>query len=123
MLGDDETIEGYNQNAVKSALSELKTHLFQNKKAPITIDQSMSLVSATSPTQEVVESEAVAHRLVECRSNSNPESCADRDPKSGTVRTGRTTHFPWIGSVASTPNLARPLDCATHRSRSNPALG
>ena len=55
MLGDDETIEGYNQNAAKSALSELKTHLFQNKKAPITIDQSMSLVSATSPTQEVVE--------------------------------------------------------------------
>ena len=55
MLGDEETIEGYNQNAAKSALSELKVHLFQNKKAPITIDQSVSLVSATSPTQEVVE--------------------------------------------------------------------
>jgi exonuclease V gamma subunit len=54
-LGDDETIEGYTQNATKSALSELKTHLFQNKKAPITVDQSVSLVSATSPTQEVVE--------------------------------------------------------------------
>jgi exonuclease V gamma subunit len=55
MLGDDETIEGYTQHSAKSALSELKAHLFQNKKAPITIDQSLSLVSATSPTQEVVE--------------------------------------------------------------------
>ncbi|NCW75094.1 MAG: hypothetical protein EBW06_11155, partial [Gammaproteobacteria bacterium] len=54
-LGDEETIEGYTQNAAKSALSELKAHLFQNKKAPITVDQSVSLVSATSPTQEVVE--------------------------------------------------------------------
>ncbi|RZO74909.1 MAG: hypothetical protein EVA61_03955, partial [Litorivicinaceae bacterium] len=55
ILGDDEPVEGYVQHATKSALSELKTHLFQNKKAPITIDWSVSLVSATSPTQEVVE--------------------------------------------------------------------
>ena len=55
ILGDDEPIEGYVQHAPKSALSELKTHLFQNKKAPITIDRSVSLVSATSPTQEVTE--------------------------------------------------------------------
>ena len=55
VLGEDETIVGYVQNTPQSALSELKTHIFANKKAPITIDHSVSFVSATSPTQEVAE--------------------------------------------------------------------
>ena len=55
VLGEDETIVGYVQNTAQSALSELKTHIFANKKAPITIDHSVSFVSATSPTQEVAE--------------------------------------------------------------------
>lgn len=55
VLGDDETIEGYVQTTPQSALSELKTHIFHNNKAPIAIDRSVSLVSATSPTQEVIE--------------------------------------------------------------------
>ena len=55
MLGDDNPIDGYVQNAPKSALDQLKAQIFNNKNTPITIDQSVSLVSATSPTQEVIE--------------------------------------------------------------------
>ena len=55
MLGDDEPIEGYAPTAPKSALSELKAQIFDNRKALIRLDQSVSLISATSPTQEVME--------------------------------------------------------------------
>ena len=55
MLGDDEPIEGYAPTAPKSALSELKAQIFDNRKALIRLDQSVSLISATSPTQEVIE--------------------------------------------------------------------
>ena len=55
MLGDDEPIEGYTPTASKSALSELKAQIFDNRKTSIKLDQSVSLISATSPTQEVVE--------------------------------------------------------------------
>ena len=55
MLGDDEPIEGYVPTASKSALSELKAQIFDNRKTSIKLDQSVSLISATSPTQEVVE--------------------------------------------------------------------
>ena len=55
VLGDDEPIEGYAPTASKSALSELKAQIFDNRKISIKLDQSVSLISATSPTQEVVE--------------------------------------------------------------------
>ena len=55
MLGDDEPIEGYTPLEPKSALSELKAQIFDNRKASIKLDQSVSLISATSPTQEVME--------------------------------------------------------------------
>ena len=55
MLGDDNPIDGYVQKAPKSALDQLKAQIFNNKNTPITIDQSVFLVGATSPTQEVTE--------------------------------------------------------------------
>ena len=55
MLGDDEPIEGYTPLEPKSALSELKAQIFDNRKASIKLDESVSLISATSPTQEVME--------------------------------------------------------------------
>ena len=55
MLSDDNPVEGYVQIEPKSALHELKLQIFNNTNTPIEIDHSVALVSATSPTQEVVE--------------------------------------------------------------------
>ena len=55
ILGDDNPVEGYVERKPKSALGFLKAQIFNSENDPITIDQSVSLVSATSPTQEVIE--------------------------------------------------------------------
>ena len=55
VLSDDNPIEGYVQIEPKSALDELKLQIFNNTNTPIMIDHSVALVSATSPTQEVIE--------------------------------------------------------------------
>ena len=55
LLGDANAVEGYVKNTPENALAQLKTHILNNRQAPITIDQSVSFINATSPTQEVTE--------------------------------------------------------------------
>ena len=54
-LGDHHWIEGFERPSEVSALGQLKGAIYDNQIKPISIDDSIQLVAATSPTQEVQE--------------------------------------------------------------------